>query len=146
LNLVETTEYELPDGKKINLDQEKHILERIFTGVKEIGGFQGVHKLAVDSIFNCELDSRKEIYQNIIVTGGNSCFTGFNDRLQKFIFLNSPQNIKTKVIELLSNNYKSYTPFLGASILTSLGSFNQLWITQAEYNDFGSFVIEKKSV
>ena len=102
--------------------------------------------MAIDSIFNCEIDSRKEIYQNIIVTGGTTIFPGFNDRLQKFIFLNSPQNIKTKVIDLLSDNHKKSTPFLGASILSSLGSFNQLWVTQQDYNEFGPFIIEKKCV
>lgn len=102
--------------------------------------------MAIECIFKCELDSRKEIYQNIIVTGGNTSFQGFNDRLQKNIFLNSPQNIKTRVIDLLSNNHKSLTSFLGGSILSSLGSFNQLWISQQDYSDYGPFIIEKKCV
>ena len=144
--MIETKDYNLPDGSKISLEPEKQILERIFSHIKEIPGFYGIHKMAIDSIFNSELDSRKEIYQNIIVTGGNTIFQGFNERLQKHIFFNSPQNIKTKVVDLLSNSQKNHTSFLGGSILSSLGSFNQLWITQQDYNEYGPFIIEKKCV
>jgi len=45
----------------------------------------GVHELVVNSIKKCDIDVRKTLFNSIIVAGGSSLFTGFNERLHKSI-------------------------------------------------------------
>jgi len=80
----------------------------------------GVQNMVVDAISKIDIDIRRDLYQNIIVTGGNSCFKGFVDRLQKQVPDVAPQNMRVKVI---SSAERRFTPWVGGSILTSCGSF-----------------------
>jgi actin len=76
--------------------------------------------MVVDSISMTDIDIRKDLFQNVILTGGNSCFKGFTERLQRQITEIAPQNVKVKVI---TASEKQFTPWVGGSILSSLGSF-----------------------
>ena len=40
-----------------------------------------IHKMVAEAISNCEPDHRFNLYNNIIVTGGNTMFPHFPDRL-----------------------------------------------------------------
>jgi len=39
---------------------------------------------------------------------------------------------------------RKYSTWVGGSILSSLGSFQSLWIGKGEYDDHGSSIVEKK--
>lgn len=63
------------------------ILEKMFTASdgsdERLAGFMGVQNMVVDAIGKTDIDIRRDLFQNIIITGGNTCFRGFMDRLQK---------------------------------------------------------------
>ena len=61
-------------------------------------GFNGVHQMITDSVTKVDLDIRKELYNNIIVTGGNSLLSGFAERLQNKLNESAGQNVKIKII------------------------------------------------
>ena len=50
---------------------------------ERLSGFMGVQNMVVDAIGKTDIDIRRDLFQNIIITGGNTCFRGFMDRLQK---------------------------------------------------------------
>ena len=87
----------LPDGTQVDL--KEYIIqatEGIFNP-KVIGKrMPGAHSLVWESVGKSEVAIRKELLQNIIVSGGNSCFLNFNDRIQKELYLlaSSTQNVK----------------------------------------------------
>lgn len=85
---VPTVSYELPDGKVIELGNERFkIPELLFNNSAPLSngivGFSGLHQMVNDSITRCEMDIRKELYGNIVITGGNTLFPGFTDRLTR---------------------------------------------------------------
>jgi actin-like protein 6A len=137
--------YELPDGKTVDLADEKYaILDKLFQPSKESTGFNGYQQMIVDSINRSDLDIRKELYSNILLCGGNTLFTGFPERLQKQLFTSSSQNVKIKVITLPTLSERKFSSWIGGSILSSLGTFHQLWLSKQEYEEHGAMIIERK--
>lgn len=77
--------YELPDGKKIMIGNERfRCAEALFRPecIKE--GETGVHKLCHDSIIKSHKDSsvRSDFFSNIILSGGSTLFEGMSERMQ----------------------------------------------------------------
>ena len=118
------------------------ILEKMFSpNQDDLPGFMGVQNMVVDAIGKTDIDIRRDLFQNIIITGGNTCFRGFMDRLQKQVPDVAPQNVRVKVI---SSAEKRFTPWVGGSILSSCGSFQQMWMSKQEYEEHGAIMIERK--
>lgn len=109
-------------------------------------GFIGMQHAITDSINQTDLDIRKELYSNILVTGGNSMTQGFLARLQKEVPDIAPQNLRVKVYSSHSGSLTEYSAssWVGGSILGSLGSFQQMWFSKQEYEENGAIMIERK--
>jgi len=122
-----------------------------------------VQKLVYEAISKCDPDLRVNLFQNIVLTGGTSMFNGFPERLfselhqlapsVSFFFISQQQTrahqplslqYKTKIIAPQNSIERKFSSWIGGSILTSLGSFHQMWISKAEYDERGSSVVEKK--
>jgi actin len=43
----------------------------------------GIHETTYNSILKCDVDLRKDLFENIILSGGNTMFPGIEDRMQK---------------------------------------------------------------
>ena len=75
---------ELPDGQTCQIGSERvTLVESMFTAQTDEGleGFTGVQNMVVDAIGKTDIDIRRDLFQNIIITGGNTCFRGFMERL-----------------------------------------------------------------
>jgi len=59
--------------------------------IKEGDEVEGMHKMAFSSIQECDLDIRKDLYGNIILSGGTTLYEGLPDRLEKEIDAMAPQ-------------------------------------------------------
>ena len=46
------------------------------------------------SIFNCDLDIRRELYGNVVLSGGTTMFPGIADRMQKELTALAPSSVK----------------------------------------------------
>merc|ERR1712232_1003124 len=100
-------------------------------------------KMICDSILACELEARRELFHNLIVTGGGSCFEGTAERIEKDVAaMAPPQVFKVKKVAAGSNERK-IGAWLGGSILGSLGSFHEMWVSKAEYEEHGSGIVER---
>jgi len=116
------TTYELPDGKIVDIADEKFSLtERFFEPNKDFPGFTGYHQMIMDAINRGDLDIRKEMYSNILITGGNTLLPGFVERMQKQLYNYSSQSVKIKLITHPSNAERKFSTWIGGSILSSLG-------------------------
>jgi len=134
--------YELPDGKSVELKGERiKILEKFFQPNDMLPGFSGVHQMVVESVTKAEIDIRRDLFQNIILSGGNTHFKGFMDRLMRLIPDISPNNVKVKVT---GSAERKHSAWIGGSILSSLGSFQQMWMSKQEYEEHGSIMVERK--
>jgi len=133
--------YELPDGQIIQIANERFRCAEILFKPSLVGMEQsGVHQLTYDSIMKCDVDVRKDLYSNIVMSGGTTMLEGIGARMQKEIVSLAPATMQIKVITPAE---RKYSVWIGGSILASLGSFNS-WITKSEYSEMGAGIVHRK--
>lgn len=99
--------------------------------------------LCAEALKNVDVDLRAQMLSNIVSTGGTSMIQGFNDRLH-FELSNSYQGTRVRIHSPSNASERKYGPWIGGSILASLGSFHQLWISRKEYEESGPGIVEKR--
>jgi len=96
------------------------------------------------SVDTCDGDIRKELYQAIILTGGNTLYPGLSTRLQKELTKLIPPAFKIKLLQSTSKSERKFGVWTGGSILGSLGSFHQMWFSKQEYEEHGASLLQRK--
>ncbi|EPX74503.1 actin-like protein Arp4 [Schizosaccharomyces octosporus yFS286] len=107
---------------------------------------KGICQLFQNCISECDVDIRNALFNNIVVCGGTSLLQGFSIRLQNDLSKIYPGN-RLKIHASGHIIERSYASWLGGSILSSLGTFHQLWISRQEYDEHGAdrlALIEKR--
>jgi len=90
------------------------------------------------------VDIRSALYSSLMVTGGNSLVNGFVDRLNYDLAHKSSATIKLRVSAAPTPMERRYGAWIGGSIVSSLGTFQQLWIGKGEYEESGKAIVERK--
>ena len=49
-----------------------------------------------NSIYKCDLDIRRDLYGNIVLSGGTTMFPGIADRMQKELTALAPSSMKVR--------------------------------------------------
>jgi len=134
--------YELPDGNTVTVGNQRfRCPEALFQPMKLGKEFAGVHELTFQSIMKCDVDVRKDLYGNIVLSGGTTMFPGIAERLNKEVVTLAPSSMKIKVI---APPERKYSVWIGGSILSSLSTFQTMWITKAEYDESGPGIVHRK--
>jgi actin len=135
-------QYELPDGQVITIGAERFRAPEVLFQPSLIGLEQdGIHQLTYQSIMKCDVDIRKDLYGNTVLSGGTTMYEGIADRLTKEMTALAPAAIKVKVV---APPERKYSVWIGGSILSSLSTFQQMWITKEEYDDSGPSIVHRK--
>ncbi|XP_076109233.1 actin CyI, cytoplasmic-like [Mytilus galloprovincialis] len=134
--------YELPDGAVITIGNERFrcaeaLFQPSFLGMEP----SGIHEMIHNSIMMSDIDIRKDLYSNIVLSGGSTMFPGIADRLKKEMEALSPSAMKTKII---APPERKYSVWIGGSILGSLSTFGQMWISKQEYDESGPSIVHRK--
>jgi actin-related protein 4 len=105
---------------------------------------QTLPALIQHSLNQVDVDVRPHLLQNVVVTGGTSLLYGFTERLNQELTMMYPG---TRVrISAPGNTYeRRFASWIGGSIMASLGTFHQTWISRKEYEEHGVGIIEKRS-
>jgi len=145
-SVVSEKTYKLPDGETICIGEEIYNTPEImFNPMVADLDIDGVQKYLLKSIKNTPYKEREVLCNNLIIAGGNTMFSGFTDRLMKELtpLVNPivPNNVKIKMIAPQKRYMSSY---VGGSILASLSSFKDLWITKSEYQEQGASIVHRK--
>lgn len=134
--------YELPDGQVITIGSERFRCPEILFQPAHIGmEAPGVHETTYSSIMKCDVDIRKDLYGNIVLSGGSTMFPGMADRMNKEITALAPSSMRIKVV---APPERKYSVWIGGSILASLSTFQQMWVTRAEYDECGPSIVHRK--
>ena len=56
------------------------------------------HEMIYQSIMKCDLDVRKDLYNNVILSGGNTMFPGATERVSKELQGLIPSSTKVSVV------------------------------------------------
>ena len=134
--------YELPDGQVITIGNERFrcpeaLFQPAFLGLESAG----IHEIAYNSILKCDIDIRKDLYANTVLSGGSTMFPGLADRMQKEMSALAPPTMKIKII---APPERKYSVWIGGSILGSLSTFQQMWVSRQEYDESGPSIIHRK--
>merc|ERR1712187_621753 len=136
------TTYELPDGQVITVGSERFRVPEVLFKPSLIGKeAEGIHKTLYDSIMKCDIDIRKDLYSNIVLSGGTTMFDKIDDRITKELTSLAPSTMEVKVT---APTERKYSVFSGGSILASLSTFEKMWISMSEDDDSGPTVVHRK--
>ncbi|KAL3672980.1 actin [Phytophthora oleae] len=134
--------YELPDGNVIVIGNERFRTPEVLLQPGLIGKEAlGIHECTFQTIMKCDIDIRKDLYCNIVLSGGTTMYPGIAERLTKELTSLAPSTMKVKVI---APPERKYSVWIGGSILSSLSTFQQMWISKAEYDESGPSIVHRK--
>ncbi|KAF9112798.1 Actin-2 [Mortierella sp. AM989] len=126
-------DFMLPDGNLIKLGTERFRAPEILFNPELIGQeYPGIHQVVVDSISRSDMDLRKSLYTNIVLSGGSTLCKGFGDRLLQEVKKLALKDIKIKIS---APPERKYSTWIGGSILASLSTFKKMWVSAEEYQE-----------
>jgi actin-related protein len=135
-------QYELPDGKVITIGSERFRTPEVLFQPSFIGKeAEGIHRLTYDSIQKCDVDIRRDLYTNIVLSGGTTMFADIDKRLTKEMTALAPASVKVKIV---APPERKYSVWIGGSILSSLSTFQDMWIQKDEYDESGPGIVHRK--
>lgn len=148
--------YELPDGQMITVCQERlkcpqalfkpeilYCEVNNFAHSVEANKAIGIHEAIYEAINECDPSIMKDMYSNIILSGGNTMFDGIEERLQKEMTLLAPYTMKIKVVAPCERKYLAW---LGGSVLSALNVFKEMSISRKDYDEYGPSIMHRKCV
>ncbi|KAI8897686.1 actin family, partial [Globomyces pollinis-pini] len=98
-----------------------------------------IPQLIAASIGACDAELQTILHTNAVLSGGGTLMPGFSDRVFHELQRASPGG-RIKIQAAGSASDRKFGPWIGGSILASLGSFHQLWISKSQYEEIGSGV------
>jgi len=134
--------YELPDGQVITIGSERFrcpevLFKPSFVGMEK----EGVHILTNETIKKCDVDIRRDLYGNIVMSGGTTMFKDIDKRMKKEISALAASNM---VVKIIAPPERKYSVWIGGSILSSLSTFEDMWIKKEEYDESGPSIVHRK--
>jgi len=131
----------LPDGETISVGVERFLAPECFFNPSAVGKeLEPLDDLIVGAINECDVDLRRDLFSNIVLSGGSTMYPGFKERLTKEVKEQIPDSVDVRII---SPPERMYSVWIGGSILASLKTFNRMWITRREYKEMGPQVIHR---
>jgi len=152
LENIPSVPYEFPNGysRLVGVDRFR-ISECLFdtTHINNLKGVENTTLLGAPHVINtsigmCDIDIRPGLYNSVIVVGGTTLINGFVERLNRELLQKTPNNMRLKLVSNNQQSERRFSSWIGGSILGSLGSFQQMWISKQEYEESGKTIIDKK--
>ena len=144
--------FEFPDGYNTVFGLERHkVVEPFFAANAAYTSPERPAPKSEDSLVStaskaimaCDTDTRPHLLGNVVVTGAGSLIDKLPERLQSDLQAIWP-NPKVRVIASNNTAERKFGSWIGGSILGSLGTFHQMWVSRQEYNEFGAAIVEKR--
>lgn len=154
---IPTTPYELPDGQIIEIGADRFkfpdlifnpSLLQMMPHMEKLDNLghslRGLPQMVIESINKCDVDIRRELFSSILLAGGTASMQQMKERLEKELMEEAPQAARVKVLASGNAIERRFSVWIGGSILASLGSFQQMWFSKAEYEEHGASYIQRK--
>eukprot|EP01033_Poteriospumella_lacustris_P005638 gene5639-4033_t len=140
-------QFKLPDGTTLELGPaEIYRAPEILFQPDLIGTeYRGVHDCLVTSIMKTDIDLRRRLMSDIVLSGGSTLFPGFGERLL-YEVRKHPFAPKEAKVRIAAPPERQYSTWIGGSILASLATFKTMWVSKAEYNEHGARMLTTKAL
>jgi len=134
--------YELPDGTVMTVGNEcfrcpEALFQPSILGLE----LAGIHDCIYNSIRKCDVDIRRDLYGNVLLSGGTTMFPGIAERLHKELANLAPKTMK---ITVTAPENRKHSVWIGGSRLSLLSTFQQKWISKDEYDETGPTIVHRK--
>ena len=113
------------------------LFQPLFLGMESTG----IHEAIYNSIMKCDMEIRKDLYSTVILSGGNTIFQGFTNRMKKKMTSLAPPMTRVNIITLPN---PKHSVWIGGSILASMSTFQKMWISKQEYGEHGPSIVYRK--
>jgi actin-related protein len=145
------TSYEFPDTGVITVGSERiripealfHPSHLYFLKEESCSSKRGIQEATYNSIVKCDIDLHKDLYENIVLSGGSTMFSGIAERMEKEIVALAPLTTKVNVS---APPERKHSVWIGGSIMSNLPSFQTLWMSKEEYDEYGPSLVHRKCV
>jgi len=136
--------YELPDGNVITVGKERFRCPEALFDPQPLGKtLPGIHLTTFNSIMKTDVDVRKDLYENIVLSGGSTMYPGIDTRLERELRALVPNAM---TVTITAPPERKYSVWIGGSIMSSLSSFAEMWITKEEYDVTGPQIVHIKAL
>ncbi|KAI6646172.1 actin [Oopsacas minuta] len=134
--------YELPDGQEIPIREERYrCVEPVFNPSLIGSEENSIHVSTNNAILKSDSDLHKHLYNNIVLSGGNTMFPGIAERLYSEVSNLAPS---TASIRVIAQPERKYSAWIGGSILSSSDSFEKILIPKDVYDEYGPEIVDRK--
>lgn len=135
--------YTMPDKRVITVPAHVRMScpELLFQPALNGKSCKSIQALAWASVQASDVDVRKDLCKNIILSGGTTMYEGLPDRLKNEITSLAPAGAEIRVI---ASADRKYAVWKGASTLASLSTFASSWVTAEDYQEHGAAVVHRK--
>ncbi|TRZ00643.1 hypothetical protein DNTS_027223 [Danionella cerebrum] len=130
---TEKAQYTLPDGSTLDIGPARFRAPELLFRPDLVGDeSEGIHEVLAFAIQRSDMDLRRTLFSNIVLSGGSTLLKGFGDRLLSEVKKLAPKDIKIKIS---APQERLYSTWIGGSILASLDTFKKMWISKKEYEE-----------
>jgi len=139
-------QYEFPTGFNAFFGPERYLSGEIYFSQAHLQFAvpdppKTINMLVETALGACDPDLRLNLLNHVVLTGGGSLMAGFADRVA--VELNNRYG-NAKLQAAGNTSERKYGAWLGGSILASLGTFQQLWISQEEWQEHGKGILAQR--
>ncbi|XP_075047481.1 actin-related protein T2-like [Mixophyes fleayi] len=135
-------DYALPDGKIIQIGSPLFRAPEILFHPAAVGlDSPGIHTMLFNSVMKCNPAIQKQLYGNILLSGGSTLLSGLHERVLKEIQQQAPNGVPIKIT---APPDRQFSVWMGGSIVTSISSFKQMWVTSDDYEEIGPSVVHQR--
>jgi centractin len=137
-------QYQLPDGSVVNLGSERYSAPNCLFDPSLIGSEEpGAADLLLNAIMKSDIDLRPKLYSQIVLAGGSTLTPRFGERLLYDLRARSPAHTR---IRISAPPERLHSCYVGGSILASLATFKNMWVSKEEYEEHGSRILHRRDI
>ncbi|KAF2835771.1 Actin/actin-like protein [Patellaria atrata CBS 101060] len=102
-----------------------------------------IPNLIIASLNSVDVDTRPALLANVVLVGGSTLITHLHERVKRELEAAYP-NVRVRLHAPGNPVERKFASWIGGSILASLGTFHQMWISRKEYEEHGAGLVEKR--
>lgn len=128
-------QYELPDGQTITVGNERFQCPEALFKPSLLGmECPGIHKMIYNSIMKCPMDTRRDLFSYISLSGGNTLFPWIAERMEREVRALAPSSAAVNVSAFPEREFHVW---IGGSVLASLACYKAMWLDKKTYDEVG---------
>ena len=95
------------------------------------------------ALSSVDADQRAALLNQVVLTGAGSMIERLPERIMQELSALYP-NPRVRVHTSNSYTDRKFGAWIGGSVLASLGTFHQMWISKKEYEEHGASIVDKR--